>query len=205
MDAPNLDITGKPPDGLHLLSPDRSDRLFLENDASRRVRPSIARRILRAFARFLFAVLVGVGGTLALQSYADQGKMEVIRAWTPWLAEVLPGSTSKPAVSPIGAAEVEQLKPIATDLAAVRHTLEQITVNQDQLTRTQQDIAQSITALQAAEQELTQKLSSPPPAKPVHVLPPPKPVQHPPQPPTQASSKPLPMPPPQPLQPPQQR
>lgn len=83
MDAPNLDITGKPPDGLHLLSPDRSDRLFLENDASRRVRPSIARRILRAFARFLFAVLVGVGGTLALQSYADQGKMEVIRAWTP--------------------------------------------------------------------------------------------------------------------------
>jgi hypothetical protein len=209
MDAANLDTARKP--RLHLLSPDRSERVFAEDKASRSVRPSIAQRIFRAYARFLFAVLVGVSATLAWQSYGDQGKMDMIRAWTPGLAELLPGSTGKPAVSLPAAADVEQLKPIATDLAAVRYTLEQLTAtleqltaNQDQLTRTQQQIAKSVAALQATEQELTQKLSSPPPAKPVHVLPPPKPAQHPAQPPTQASSNPLPVPPPQSLQP-QQR
>jgi hypothetical protein len=204
MDAPKLDTARKPHGGLHLVSPDRSDRLFLEDNASRSVRPSVTRRIFRAFARFLFAVLVGVGGTLGWQSYGDQGKMDLIRAWAPGLAELLPGSTSKPTASPLDAAEVQQLKPIATDLAAVRHTLEQLAANQDQLARTQEQMAQSIATLQAAEQELTQKLSSPPPAKPVHVLPPPKPVQHPVQPSTQDSSKPLHAPQPQSLQPPQQ-
>jgi hypothetical protein len=69
------------------------------------------------------------------------------------------------------------------------------------MTRTQDQMANSI-ALQAAKQELSQKLSSPPPAKPVHVLPSPKPVQHPAELSTQASSKPAHLPPPQALQPP---
>ena len=200
MEAPYLDTARKPPGGLHLPSPDRSDRPSLENNAPHRVKQPVGRRISRAFARYLFAVLVGVGGTLAWQSYGDLGRTTMIKAWAPWLAEVLPGSTSKP-TSPVAAAEVEQLKPIATDLAAVKHTLEQLAANQDQLTRTQQQITQSVAALQVTEQELTEKVAAP--AKPVHVLPQPKPVQHPAQPPTQASSKPLSTPAPQSLQPPQ--
>ncbi len=33
---------------------------------------SLSRRIYRALARFFFAVLIGVGGTLAWQSYAEE-------------------------------------------------------------------------------------------------------------------------------------
>jgi hypothetical protein len=141
---------------------------------------SITKRILRALARFFFAVLIGVGATLAWQSYGDQA-MDMIRAWDPSLGEWLPASTGKPAAPPVTSAEVQQqLKPIASDLAAMRRAIEQLTANQDQLNRVQQQMAQSIAALQATEQQLSQKLSSPPPPKPVNV-PLPKPLQPPPQ------------------------
>jgi hypothetical protein len=150
---------------------------------------SITRRIFRALARFFFAVLIGVGATLAWQSYGDQA-MDMVRAWDPSLGEWLPASTSKPAAPPVTSVEVQQqLKPIATDLAVVRRAIEQLNANQDQLSRTQQQMAQSIAALQAAQQQLSQKLSSPPPPKPVHV-PPPKPLQTPAQDSSPPSSKP---------------
>jgi hypothetical protein len=163
---------------------------------------SITRRIFRALARFFFAVLIGVGATLAWQSYGDQA-MDMVRAWNPSLGEWLPASTGKPAAPPVTSAEVQQqLKPIATDLAAVRRTIEQLTADQDQLSRTQQQMAQSIATLQAAEQELTQRLTSPPPSKPVNV-PPPKPLQTPAQV-SSPPSKPVNVLPPKPLHPPPQ-
>ena len=74
----------------------------------------------------------------------------------------------------------EQLKPVAIDLALVRRSIEQLGANQDQLARKQDQMAQAIATLQAAEQELSQKVSAPPPTpKPVHVSP--KPAQPPPQ------------------------
>jgi hypothetical protein len=120
--------------------------------------------------------------------------------------------TSKPAVPPAGAAEIQQqLKSIAIDLTAVRHTLEQLGANQDQLTRKQEEMArkqeqmtQAIAVLQAAEQDIRQKISAPPsPNKPVHV-PLPKPAQHPAQLSTQASPNPTHVSPPQSLLPPKQ-
>jgi len=166
------------------------------------VGPSVTGRIVRASAVFSFLVLAGVGGALAWRAYGDYAT-DMIGPWA------LPASISKPAAPPVGFAELQQqLQSIATDLAALRHTVEQLGANQDQLTRkqeemtrTQDQMANSI-ALQAAKQELSQKLSSPPPAKPVHVLPSPKPVQHPAELSTQASSKPAHLPPPQALQPP---
>ena len=212
MDAPNLDIA-REPRGLHRLNLDRSDRLFseddasmsVEDDASTSVGPSITRRIFRVSAVFSFVVLTGVGGALAWRSYGDYAT-DMIRAWA------LPAPTSKPAVPPAGAAEIQQqLESIAIDLAAVRHTLEQLGANQDQLTRKQEEMAgkqeqmtQTIAALQAAKQDISQKISAPPSAnKPVHV-PLPKPVQHPAQLSTQASSNPTHASPPQPLLPPKQ-
>jgi hypothetical protein len=163
---------------------------------------SITRRIFRALARFFFAVLIGVSATLAWQSYGDQA-MDMVRAWDPSLGEWLPASTGKPAAPPVTSAEVQQqLKPIATDLAAVRRTIEQLTADQDQLSRTQQQMAQSIATLQAAEQELTQRLTSPPPSKPVNV-PPPKLLQTPAQV-SSPPSKPVNVLPPKPLHPPPQ-
>jgi hypothetical protein len=227
MDAPNHDIARDR--GLHRPHLDRVDRLFpeddlstsveddasmgveddpsmsVEDDASMSTGPSITGRIFRACAIISFLVLTGVGCALAWRSYGAEATT-MIEAWA------LPTSTSNPATPPMGFAEIQQqLKSIATDLTALRHTLEQLGANEEQLsrkqeemTRTQEQMANSI-ALQAAKQELGQKLSSPPLAKPVHVLPPPKPVQHPAQLSTQPSSKPAPLAPPQPLQPPDGR
>jgi hypothetical protein len=198
MDAPNLDIEGEPRGPLHLMDP---NRLFLEDNASESFGPSVTKRIFRASAAFSFLVLVGVGGAIAWRFGGDQA---IIRAWA------LPASTTQPAVPPAGAAEIQQqLKSIATDLAAVKHTLDQLDADQDQLTRKQEEMAgkqeqmtQVIATLQTAEQDIRQKISAPPPAnRPVHV-PLPKPVQHPAQLSTQASSNPTHVSPPQSLLPP---
>jgi len=113
---------------------------------------------------FLFLVLAGVGGALAWWYYGGQATY-MIRA------SALPSATGKPTTPPEGFAELQQqLKSIATDLAAVRNTLEQQSAaNHDQLTRIQQQISQQSIALLS---------SSPLADKPVHT-PLPKPAQHP--------------------------
>lgn len=218
-DAPNLDILRKPRGRSRPFLEDDPSSVEddpptgVEYDASVSVMPSDTRRSSSASAvfAFLFVLLAGVGGALAWGYYGDQA-MDLIRAWA------LPGSTSKPTAPPEDFAELrQQLKSIATDLAAVRHTLEeQSAANHDQLTRIQEQIVQQAIALQAAKQELSQKLSSPPPDKPVpptDKLPPtdkpaqiprPKPAQHPARISTQDSSKPIQVSPPQSLLPPKQ-
>ena len=62
-------------------------------------RPSVGRRILRSCTRYLIAVLIGVGATLAWQSHADEAK-ETVRAWAPSLAWLLPLSKPKPSDAP---------------------------------------------------------------------------------------------------------
>ena len=201
MDAPNVDIAGEQRRLLDLLSPNKSDEdyLELENDTSESVGPSITTRTSRVFVVFvfLFLVLAGVGGALSWRYYGDQ---------TTGSIKALPGATSKPTVPLEGFAELQQqLKSIAVDFAAVRHTLEQQSAaNYDQLTRIQEQIAQQNIALQATKQELSQKLSSSTPAaKPVH-SPLPKPAQHSAHVSTQDSSKPVHVASPQSLPPPKQ-
>jgi hypothetical protein len=165
----------------HDLKVDRSDRILLPT------RPSILRRIVRACARFLFAFLLGVGVTLAWQSYGDEA-VDMMRTQAPSLAEWLPASTGKPADGPVGAAQQQlkpaaaggteleqQLKPVAIDLAAVKESLERLAAEQAKLT-------QSIDRLDRGQQAITQKLSSVAAPKPVVHAPTPKPVQHPAQP-----------------------
>jgi hypothetical protein len=115
------------------------------------------------------------------------------------------GATSKPTVPPEGFAELQQqLKSIAVDLAGVKQRLEQQSAaNQDQLTGIQKQIAQQSIALQATKQELSQKLSSPAPDKPVQT-PLPKPAQHPAHVSTKDPSKPIQVAPPESPLPPEQ-
>jgi hypothetical protein len=123
-------------------------------------RPSIGRRMFRALVRFFIAVLIGVGATLAWQSYGDEARKSV-RTWAPSLVWLLPVSTPK---------SMQQLEPITRDLAAVRSSLEQLAVKQEQM-------AQNIATLQAVvEQDIGQKMSSPLPSQAVP-LPPRKPQQ----------------------------
>jgi hypothetical protein len=175
-----------------VLEPRGRSRLFLEDDPPVSVEdcpptsveydasiPSVTRWTPSASAVFvfLFLVLAGVGGALAWRYYDGQATDMI---GTPG---ALPGATNKPSAPPEGFAELQQqLKSIATDLAAVRNTLEQQSaVNHDQLTRIQEQITQQSTALLS---------SSPLADKPVQT-PLPKPAQHPAHVSTQDSSKPV--------------
>jgi hypothetical protein len=66
---------------------------------------SITKRRVRALGRFFIAIIIGVGATLAWQSYGG----EMVRAWVPSLGWLLPASLT---------AELQtQVKPVALDLA----------------------------------------------------------------------------------------
>ena len=148
----------------------------------------MSKRVARNIALFSFAVLVGVGGTLASQSYRD----EIIQAFPP-LGWLLPVSTMMAPVPSVTTADLqEQLKPLAVDLALVRRSVEQLGSNLDQLARRQDQLAQNITTLQTAEQEASQKVSAPPPPLKAVPAPPPSRAVH------------VPLPPPKSLQPPAQ-
>ena len=154
-------------------------------------RPSISRRMFRALVRFSIAVLIGVGATLAWQSYGDEGK-EMVSTWIPSVAWLLPVSTTKsspdglmlaqdaappPSASvtqtsaPTAAAtspELVQLEPMARDLAVMRRSLEQLAAKQEQM-------AQDIATVQAIDQDIRQKMSSRPPSPAVPPRKPPRP------------------------------
>jgi hypothetical protein len=134
--------------------PSRNDTQFREAQ-SKRDKRSIGRRVSSSG---LFAVLIGVGGTLACQSYRDE--ITQLFPLFGWLSSVSTMKASAPAGTT--ADLQEQLKPVAIDLALVRRSIEQLTANQNQLGRKQDQMAQAITTLRAAEQEVTQKVSAPP-------------------------------------------
>jgi hypothetical protein len=151
-----------------------------KSDQFRTDKPSTSRRLTRSLARFAFAVLIGVGGTLAWQ-HGDEAA-EFVRTWVPSLGWLLPVSTTKAPAPAVTSTELQQqLKPMAIDLALVRRSTEQLASNQDQLARKQEQMTQAIATLQAAEQDISQKILAlaPPAPKAVHVSP------KPPQPPAQ--------------------
>jgi len=135
-----------------------------KNDKFKSERQSIGRRIVRTLARFFIAVLIGVGVTLAWQSHGDKAK-EMVRTWAPSLAWLLPVAATKSPLDDQGAATspdlVQELKPLMLDLAIVRHSLEQLDAKVEQLGVKQEQMVQNIATLQAVEQDITQKVSSP--------------------------------------------
>jgi hypothetical protein len=141
----------------------------------------IVRRISRAIVRYSIVFLMAIGGTLAWQSYSDEA-IEMVRTEVPSLAWLLPVSATKPspdgqapAAAVLPSAEVvQQLKPMAVDLAIVRRNQEQLAIKVEQLAAKQEQMAQNIATLQSVEQEVIQKLSSPPQPR---VAPAPKPPQ----------------------------
>jgi len=109
-------------------------------------RPSITRRIIRPLGRFSIVLLIGVGGTLAWQSYGG----EMVRVWAPSLGWLLPTSPS---------AELQALlKPVALDLAIMKRSVEQLASNQDQLARKQDQMTLAFSALQTAVRDINQNI-----------------------------------------------
>lgn len=132
-------------------------------------RPPLGKRLLHASARFFLAVLIGVAATLSWQAYGDDAQKMVV-AQIPslaWLLPLSPTPSNKPAVSPPDLAQ--QLNPMALDIVAIQRQVAQLAANQGQLTADEGQIARSIAALQSAEQEVSEKISSLAEPKPVHV------------------------------------
>jgi len=152
------------------------DRLERNRPPVASVRPSIGKRILRTLARFVAAVLIGVGLTLAWQFYGEQAKA-MARFWVPSLAWALPQSVAKspPADADILPELAQQLKLIALDVAIVRRNVGQLAANQDQLAAKQDQMTQNLVSLQEIERDVRQKTFSPPAPKPAS-LPAPDPI-----------------------------
>jgi hypothetical protein len=174
---PELDGDSKhaPSTGGHRQKPVKPYRSSgVKNAQFRSDRPSISRRLTRKLARFFLVVLIGVGGTLAWQ-HGDE-VTEMARTWAPSLGWLLPVSTIK---APAPTVTTADLKPVAIDLALVRRSIEQLASNQDQLARKQEQMTQVIATLQAAVQDISQKILAlaPPAPKAVHVPPKPAPPE----------------------------
>jgi hypothetical protein len=150
-----------------------------------RTRPALGKRASRTLARFLITFCIGVAATLAWQSYGDTAREMIANSYPQfgWLAPQAapPAQTAPNMVAPAAPAalspELLQLKGMAANLAAVRQSVDQLAA---QLAAGQRQMAGDIANLQAADRDIIQKISAPPPRltaptarKPVPLTPPP--------------------------------
>lgn len=131
-----------------------------------RKRPSTVRRVSRALVRFSVVAFISVGATLVWQSYGAA----IVSSWALSLGRLLPASPPDPAA--ISAEVQAQLKPVTLDLAIMKRGIEQLAANQDQLARKGDQLAQAFATLQAAKQDIDQKILALTAPRAAHVLPP---------------------------------
>lgn len=129
--------------------------------------PSLGKRASRVFARFLITFSIGVGATLAWQSYGDAAR-EMIAYSSPqlaWLAPREPVARAAPdvvaAAAPAAPAlDPKQIEAMSLSLAAVRQRMDQLAA---QLAFNQQQMVGEIAKLQSTEREILHNVSAPPP------------------------------------------
>ncbi len=140
----------------------------LENDQFEHPQPSLARRALRAVARFLITFYIGVAATLAWQSYGDAARQFIaaLRPQLDWLAPQ--AADSQAAVNTVDEITRSIDRIVAASQKQVAHSVEQLAASQKQITRTvdqlaasQEQVAREIIRLQAISQY--GKNSEPPP------------------------------------------
>jgi len=140
--------------------------------------PSLERLALRrrgSFSRVLITFCIGVAATLTWQSYGDAARQIIASPYPQlsWLAPEAAIAKTRPATIGAPVTSPDQLQAMSFDLAALRQRVDQIAAGQD-------GIARDITAkLQAAEQDMLDKISapSPQPAVPPTRKPAPQPLQ----------------------------
>jgi len=140
-----------------------------------RKKPSIVRRMMYAATRFVVAVLIGVTGTPAWQAYGDEARTR-LATMDPSLAWLTPppAAQSIPAAAALSSADlVQQLKPMAAEIAAIRQDVAQLAGKQEQSATNEGRIFQGLAAIHALEQDIGLKVSSlaQPKPKPAHVQP----------------------------------
>ena len=118
----------------------------------------------RAFFRFVIAFCLGVAATSGWQSYGDTAR-EMIANWSEqfgWLAPAPDAHASRiiaPTAVVAPSPDVEEFKTMSLGIAILRQNLDQLIASQEQMAR-------EITKLQAAEQDVLQKISEPLPRSP---------------------------------------
>jgi hypothetical protein len=169
-------LTVKPSDDVPTVHP-----ADLRNDQfPRRPRP-FANRASLALARFLITFCIGVGATLAWQSYGDTAR-EMMANASPqlaWLALPATPAVQDPAET-VASAELvgapaalshdqQQPSAVSLDLDGVRQSVDRLATNQDQMTRSigqlvagQEQMTREIAKLQSIEQYILYKNSEPP-------------------------------------------
>jgi hypothetical protein len=126
-------------------------------------RLSSGRRPFRALFRYIVAVLIGVGLTLAWQSHGDEA-VKMARFYAPSVAWLLPvPETKAPADNRMSAAEIatevkQQLEPIALKVDVVQQSIVQLAAKINELANNQ--VTHN---MQAVGEELSRKSSSQPP------------------------------------------
>lgn len=133
------------------------------------------RRPFRAFFRFAITIALGVGGTLAWQTYGDMAR-EIAATTYPdqlgWLMPPTPSADSAatpvaaPAVpatvgsaAPAPAFDPQQLNALSLGLAGVRRSVDELAA---QIASGQQQMTGDIARLQSSEQDILNKISAPP-------------------------------------------
>jgi hypothetical protein len=157
----------------------------LRNDQFAPSPRSFANRASLALARFLITFCIGVGATLAGQSYGDTAR-EMIASAFPQLAWLALPAAQDPAetVAPAGPAgapappshaqqqprDQQQPSALSVDLDGVRQSVDRIAASQDEMTRSigqlvagQEQMTREIAKLQSIEQYILYKNSEPPP------------------------------------------
>jgi hypothetical protein len=127
-------------------------------------RPSRGRRATRSLIRLLIIFGVGVGATLAWQSYGDTARAMIVDSFPQlgWLAPQAahPAQLATDAVAlaapSAGSPELQHLKEMSVLFAALRQSVDQLAANQ-------QEMAGDIAKLLVDQQELLQKASAPAP------------------------------------------
>src|SRR5262249_3489092 len=142
-------------------------------------RPSLATRAIRGLARFVIVFCIGVGATLAWQSYGDMARAMIADSFPQQLGWLAPQAAPPQAAAqdpqqqaahpaqgaldtvalgtpPAPSPDLQQLRDISLLFATMRQNVEQLTANQQQM-------AGDIAKLLAEQQELLQKASAPAP------------------------------------------
>ena len=126
--------------------------------------PSLGRRDSRGLARFLIIFSIGIGATLAWQSYGDAARAMLANSSPQlgWLApQTAPPAQTTPSMVMPPAADTasSDLQQLTAAVASMRQSVDQLAA---QLAAGQQQVADNIAKLHADEQKILQKLSATP-------------------------------------------
>ena len=160
-------VAGAFPDWVEeALSPaERSSDANIRQAVLKRKQPSLRGRA----ARSLIIFCIGVAATLAWQSYGDATREMIATSYPQlgWLAPQTAAAESTPEITaptaPATGLDSPELRSILVNLGAVRQSVDELAA---QFAASQQQMANDIAKLNAAEQDIFDKISSAPPPRP---------------------------------------